>query len=359
MVKVFDGETITDIPRSALALNPGDISGDLISGGTQQNFASVGIKDLATKQTVVVEDDRLVVKNIKFANVDSNFTVRGDVKVYGVLDAGFVRTTELIVNQRYEKQYLEFAEGEKETTVGTGLLWRSSPYNKQFVLLANPDRFWSTESIDLTQGRNFMINGDWVINEDSLGPNIVSSNLRKVGRLQGLTVSGEFVLDDQIFYDPISKRFSIGTELPSAIFTVQDEENDIEMIIDGGREGVGRFGVRNTKGLGLVTDDIIRILIGPTGDITLGHEMKDSTVTRVYGKLSVGVKNPTAQFEVAGNMRIGGRLFEQGDEPPISGFHQVGDIVWNTKPQGGGHVGWICIQNGTPGQWKPWGAINP
>jgi hypothetical protein len=358
MVKVFDGETITDIPRSALTLNPGDLSGDLISGGTVQNFSSSGIKDNATKQSLVIEDDRIVVKNIKFTNVDSNFTVRGDVKVYGVLDAGFVRTTELIVNQRYEKQYLEFAEGDKGTTIGTGLLWRSSPYNKQFVLLANPDRFFSTEHIEVTGGRNFMINGNWVINEDSLGDGIVNSRLRKVGRLQGLSVSGELNLDDQIFYDPVSKRFSIGTELPSAIFTVQDEDNDIEMVIDGSKEGVGKFGVRNTKSVGIITDDQIRVLVDEKGDVTFGHEMKDSTVTRAYGKFSVGVKNPREQFEVAGNMRLGGRLHSKGDEPPVTGTHIVGDIIWNTKPRPGGYVGWICIQNGNPGLWKPWGPIH-
>jgi hypothetical protein len=358
MVKVFDGETITDIPRSALALNPGDISGDLVSGGTINNFASTGIKDKATKQTLVVEDDKITVKNIKVSNVDGSFTVRGDVKIYGVLDAGFVRTTELITNQRYEKQYLEFAEGDKETTIGTGLLWRSSPYNKQFVLLANPDRFFSTEHIEVTGGRNFMINGQWVINEDSLGDGIMFSNLRKVGRLMDLSVSGALNLDDEVFYDPISKRFGIGTEFGSARFTVQDEVNDIEMIIDGEGSGVGKFGVRNTKSLGLVTDDQIRILVDEKGDITFGHEMKDSTITRAYGKFSVGIKNPREQFEVAGNMRLGGRLHGKGDEPPVEGTHVVGDIIWNTKPRPGGFVGWICIQNGNPGLWKPWGPIN-
>jgi len=358
MVKVFDGHTIDNITKESLQLNPGDLSGDLISGGTIANFASSGIKDLATKQSLVVENDKISVKTIEVSTFDGSFTVRGDVKIYGVLDAGFVRTTELITNQRYEKQYLEFGPGEKGTNIGTGLLWPSQPYNKQFVLMANPDRFFSTESIEVTRGRNFIVGGQWVINEDSLGPAIVNSNLTKVGTLQGLNTLGNVNIDDQIFYDTVSKRFSIGIEDASAIFTVQDEHNDIEIVIDGNVSGHARIGTRNTKGLELITDDQVRITVDYKGDITFGHEYKDSTVTRAYGKLSVGVKNPKEQFEVMGNIRFANKLMATGTEPPVSGSYTTGDIVWHSAPIEGGNIGWICTQGGNPGFWRRWGSID-
>jgi hypothetical protein len=357
MVKVFDGHTIDNITRESLQLNPGDLSGDLISGGTIANFNSTGIKDLATKQSLVVEDGKISVNTITVSTFDGNFTVRGDVKIYGVLDAGFVRTTELITNQRYEKQYLEFGPGEKGTNVGTGLLWPSQPYNKQFVLMNNPDRFFSTESIEVTRGRNFIVGGQWVIGDDSLGPTIVNSNLTKVGTLHGLNTLGNVNIDDQIFYDSTSKRFSIGIESASAIFTVQDENNDIEIIIDGSTTGA-RIGTRNTKGLELITDDQARITVALNGDITFGHEYKDSTITRAYGKLSVGVKNPKEQFEVMGNIRFANKLMSTGTEPPTDGAYNTGDIVWHKEPIPGGNIGWICIQGGSPGQWKRWGLID-
>lgn len=35
----------------------------------------------------------------------------------------------------------------------------------------------------------------------------------------------------------------------------------------------------------------------------------------------------------------------------------VGDIVYNSSPAAGGHVGWICTTAGTPGTWNTFGAI--
>jgi hypothetical protein len=359
MVKVFDGHTIDNITRESLQLNAGDLSGDLITGGTIANFGSTGIKDLATKQTLVVEDGKITVDSITVDTINSNFTVRGDVKIYGVLDAGFVRTTELITNQRYEKQFLEFGPGEKGTNIGTGLLWPGEPYNKQFVLMANPNRFLSTESIEILSGRNYGVNGNWVIGEDSLGPTVVNSYLTKVGTLENLHTSGNLNIDNEIFYNRTSKRFSIGIENPSAIFTVQDEANDIEIIIDGDRSGNARIGTRNTKGLELITDDQARITVDLRGDVTFGHEQKDSTITRAYGKLSVGVKNPREQFEVAGNIRFSNILMTTGDEPPTQGSYVTGDIVWNKIPMPGSWVGWVCTQGGSPGMWKTFGPIAP
>jgi len=359
MVKVFDGHTIDNITRESLQLNAGDLSGDLIAGGTIANFGSTGIKDLATKQTLIVEDGKITVDSITVDTINSNFTVRGDVKIYGVLDAGFVRTTELITNQRYEKQFLEFGPGEKGTNIGTGLLWPGDPYNKQFVLMANPNRFMSTENIEVMAGRGYMVNGNWVIGEDSLGARVVNSNLTKVGTLENLHTSGNLNIDDQIFYNATSKRFGIGIEYSSAIFTVQDEVNDIEIIIDGDRNGNARIGTRNTKGLELITDDQARLTVDLRGDVTIGHEYRDSTVTRAYGKLSVGVKNPREQFEVAGNIRFSNILMTTGDEPPTQGSYVTGDIVWNKIPMPGSWVGWVCIQGGSPGMWKTFGPIAP
>lgn len=356
MVKVFDGQTLDNITIDSLQLNPGDLSGDLIAGGTIANFGSTGIKDLATKQTLVVEDGKITVDSITVSTINSNFTVRGDVKIYGVLDAGFVRTTELITNQRYEKQYLEFGPGEKGSNIGTGLMWPNDPYNKQFILLAGPDRFFSTESIEVVENRNFIINGNWVLAETALGPSVVSSKLTSVGTLQGLTTTGNLNIDDEIFYDSTSKRFSIGIDQGSAIFTVQDVKHDIEIIIDGSGNGA-RIGPRNTKALELITDDQARITIGLNGDITFGHEYKDTTVTRAYGKLSVGVKNPKEQFEVMGNIRFANKLMATGTEPPTEGVYNTGDIVWHREPISGGNIGWICIQGGNPGRWVRWGTI--
>lgn len=359
MVKTFDGQDLTGIARSSLNLQPGDLSGELINGGTITNFASTGIKDNATTQTLLVEDGKITVQTIAVKNVDGNTTFRGDVKIYGVLDAGFVRTTELITNQRYEKQYIEFAaNNEQNTNVGTGLLWPSEPYNKQLVYTINPDRFYMSENVDIGPGKEFMIGGTSVLTNSSLGGGIVNSSLRKLGNLSELNVAGNVNFGDVFFFDSNSGRVSIGNLEPVATFSVYDATNDVEIVFTGDKDGRGRLGTFNTKGLDLLTDDQVRISIEDNGNITLGQELRDSTIVRAYGKFSVGVKNPREQFEVANNIRFAGKLMATGDEPPTAGTYAKGDVVWNTEVRPTGWVGWICVSPGAPGVWKPFGQIS-
>ena len=332
-----------------------ELSGNDIKGGTIVDFASTGIKDNSTKQTLVVENDKITVKTASIETIDRSLTVKGDVKIYGILDAGFIRTTEIVTNQRYEKQFLEFAAPSGES-VGSGLLWLGGT-NRQFLFRVNPDRFWLTEHVDLPEDKSLMFNGTPALSRDTLGLDVVNSNLQNVGTLNKLEVSGEVNIADHIFFNPVSQRFSLGTENANGLFSIYDYINNVELIFDSSENGYGKIGTYNNKGLELVTGDLARISITESGNITLGHEYKDSTVTRVYGKMGVGVKNPTEQFEVAGNMKMGNRLFSNGNAAPAEGQYQKGDIVWNSNPKEDAFVGWICIAGGAPGNWRPFGKI--
>lgn len=356
MVKTFDSPETTAITADKLALNQGDLSGDVISGGTIQKFSSTGIRDNASHQTLVIEDDRIFVKNMVVEAINNNLKIQGDVKIFGVLEVGLLKASEVMSNSKVERQFLEFSSPSGDPT-GSGLLWEQRGGNKQFILRNNPDRFWSTEHIDLPADRNYMINGVPVISDDELGRGITRSNLKVVGTLEQLNVSGKTILGDFVTVNPISQRVGIGTEDANGALTIYDYTNDVELILDSNQDGLGIIGTFNTKGLGIVTDNQIRLTVGVDGDITVGHEHKDGTTTRVYGKLSVGVKNPREQFEVAGNMRWGNRLFTQGNTVPTLGNFQKGDVVWNTEPKEGSYVGWVCTQGGTPGLWKPFGMI--
>lgn len=44
---------------------------------------------------------------------------------------------------------------------------------------------------------------------------------------------------------------------------------------------------------------------------------------------------------------------------PKSGIWKLGDIVYNSKPKVNNYIGWICIEAGNPGVWKPFGFIEP
>jgi hypothetical protein len=334
---------------------PTEFSGDAVKGGIITDFASTGIKDISTKQTLIIEDDKITVKTASINTLNQGITIKGDVKIYGILDAGFVRTTEIITNQRYEKQFLEFS-GPNGESVGSGLLWLGGN-NRQFLFRMDPDRFWLTEHIDLPGDKSIMFNGTLALSADSLGTSVTKSNLQTLGTLNNLSVSGEVNIGDYVFFNPISQRFSLGTEDANGLFSIYDYNNNVEIIIEGGEDGYGKIGTYSNKGLNLITGDQSRISITESGNVTIGHEYKDSTITRVYGKMGVGVKNPTEQLEVAGNMKLGNRLLANGNESPTTGQYQKGDIVWNTNPKADTYVGWICITGGVPGEWRPFGRI--
>jgi hypothetical protein len=51
------------------------------------------------------------------------------------------------------------------------------------------------------------------------------------------------------------------------------------------------------------------------------------------------------------------KKFFTGTAIPTSGTFNKGDICWNSNPQESSYIGWVCIIEGTPGEWLPFGAI--
>ncbi len=77
-------------------------------------------------------------------------------------------------------------------------------------------------------------------------------------------------------------------------------------------------------------------------------------VDDAHGSLSIYA--PTANHVIdthnSWNSQVG-----HGSEIPTSGEHVKGDVVWNTSPEAGGAAGWVCVADGSPGIWKPFGIL--
>lgn len=43
---------------------------------------------------------------------------------------------------------------------------------------------------------------------------------------------------------------------------------------------------------------------------------------------------------------------------PTNGYHEKGEIVYNTKPTSQGFIGWVCMNAGRPGIWRGFGLID-
>ena len=95
-----------------------------------------------------------------------------------------------------------------------------------------------------------------------------------------------------------------------------------------------------------------------TGDLTVRCYGTDLTNLIFYGnKLDLGT-NPVILGKI---QRMGGfypMTIGKSNTAPTDFTFAVGDMVFNQGATAGGKAGWICTTAGTPGTWKPFGAID-
>ena len=217
-----------------------------------------------------------------------------------------------------------------------GVSWTGDGPTKEFVLAADPDRFWSTESIDLNYGKSYYIGRRPVLSESALGDSVTTSSLTKLGTLESLTVNGNATFAGAVKIQ----------SLDASTITFRNITIDSD-------------GISTTNAV-TVNADGHRALYADHSQISIGDVLRRDKPVKVFGALSVGINNPdpSVNFSVAGDVSIGGKKFTSGSAAPTTGAYQVGDICWNNAPHANSYVGWICITSGDPGEWLPFGAIN-
>ena len=350
---------LTDQPSPLKAhINDRELSGDKIHGGMITLFKSMGITDTAKETQLLVDDDGITIDNIDTQTISAH-TVTGDLEVQGKLTVEKLDVKELSVDVRNERNSsLEFIPNTGETVAGKGLFWRDTGApTKQFVWHTNPDRLFSTESIDLANGKYISMGTTPVITHDSLGVGIVNSSLQNLGVLNNLEVNGDVTIDQYIFWESSSNRLGIGTEAPNAALSIVSL--DAEFIIEPEGETI-RIGAWTNDDLDIITDDTTRLSIKANGTIQAGTNTNPTAVVKVFGQLGIGVTNidPDVSLSTSGPVKLDGRKMQSGATAPSAGAYALGDMVWNSNPQPTGYVGWVCTRAGTPGLWKPFGPIS-
>lgn len=338
-------------PAAPPVINDRELSGNKINGGIITNFASAGIKDNARQVVLVVEQNKIVVDTASISNIDTNLVVNGSLNVNGEIRATKLHVDELNADVRNERTSpLEFkGEGGKDP-FGKGLLWSGGKYTKQFVLQQD-DRLWSSEHIDLHESKTFKIANETVISKNALGTGVVESNLKRVGTLSNLRVDGNLIVDEFLRYDANSQQLALGAEEPNGMLTM--ESWDHQFIVTPTEDRKWKLGTWTTSDLNIITDDTVRIAIGASGNVTVKSK------TNFERGVGIGVKNFTDDVDltVAGPIKFDGTKHMSGEDSPTSGSYSKGDIVWNSNPTPTGYVGWVCIREGNPGEWKRFGSI--
>ena len=327
------------------------LSGDHIYQGKILGFSSAGITDQASKEQILVKDDFVKISSLAVDSIEGDLKVTGDVTAR-TLKADVLEVKELKADIKFEKDSnIPFNGANK------GLIWTGLKTTKQFIFAAEPDRFFSSETVDVAKGKSFSINGIKIIDDLELGSTITKSNLREVGRLRGLIVDGSVSINNYLYYNASSDRLGLGTEEPNASFSVA--EDAIEVML-GTRDSVrGIVGTFASHSFDLVTDNITRIGIAANGNIELGNKNTKPINVSVHGNMGIGVSTPDPRttLHVGGAIKFNDTLHLKGTAPPQEGTFKQGDIVWNSDPQQRQFIGWVCIQSGTSGIWAAFGEI--
>jgi hypothetical protein len=329
------------------------LSGDHINGGKIQNFASAGITDQASKQQILVKDDVVHITSLAVDRI-ADLTVSGTVTA-NVIKTDILEVKEIKADIKFEKDVPIIFSG--DNLEGKGLLWSGRGNTKQFIYASNPDRFFSSENLDFARGKSITVNNIKLIDEKELGPTIVKSNLKEVGRLNGLIVDGSVAIGQYLIFNNDTNRLGLGTEEPNGAFSIA--EDGVEVILGTKDFTKGYIGTYASQPFDIVTDNTSRISVASGGNITLGNSKLPPVQVSIHGKLAVRVStpDPDVDLHVNGSVKFGNRLQKVDRNYPTAGSYNQGDIVWNSDPKINQYVGWVCVQAGSPGIWEPFGKI--
>jgi hypothetical protein len=318
----------TDSPNGTLSVVDNDV--EIVVGSPRDKTGQIG--------TYTSSDFNIITDNTPRISIKSG----GEVIVNGNLSINGTLTVESIVTDSRIDRFspLEFKTSRDRAIYGLGMIWTGTGGTRQLIMMADPDRLWTTESLDLAEGRNYYINGESVLSNTNLGNNVTQSNLSKLGTLEYLNVQGEATFMTRI----------------NASRAILNAKN---ILFNDGDE----FTITNSK---LTASNNISININhdealyvSQSEIIIGNNNNINRPVKVYGQLTVGVNNPDQDVDLAvkGNISFSNKKFITGSSEPTTGSYSKGDICWNDEPTSATYIGWVCIEAGGPGRWLPFGAI--
>jgi hypothetical protein len=282
---------------------------EVIIGGKDDKTAKIGTFSFNNLDLVTDNKTRISITNngeVIFGNSKFKNAV---VKVHGRLEVD-----ELVTGSGKQEQSLViFKSTETKPIYQTGILWQHDGRTRYLVYAANPDRIYSSDIFDIQNEQWYGIGGAMVLSRTSLGDSVTDSSLTKVGKLRALEVVGETKL-----LGPVN--------IPNLNIQAINLHNDFKVNIDGYDE----------------------LTIQANGDIVIGVDENKQRNIMLHGRVAVN-----------GGISINGKRIVSDSAAPNLGIWNKGDICYNSNPDMEGYIGWVCIQNGEPGRWCPFGLIMP
>lgn len=321
--------------HSALTVVENDV--ELVVGSTMIGVGVLGVHSNHNLAIITDNTPRIVVKNsgeVVFGNESSR---AANVTIYGSL------TVDNIISDTKSETFssVEFKGDYGSPIYDKGLIWSGTGGDKELVMKPNPDRLWSSQSIDIDSTQTYRVNNKVVLSETELGFSVTKSYLTELGRLSNLDVEGT-----ARFYGDL-----VSLDNPIIAKTVSfNQGTNIVELTDKGWFASQQFKVT------IGSKDLVQV---NETEVLLGDKENANKAVKVFGTLSVGVNSPDPNFGlvVKGNVMFANKKFINGDSAPTTGYYSRGDICWNNDPRTGSYIGWVCIGNGNPGTWTPFGKI--
>jgi len=157
------------------------------------------------------------------------------------------------------------------------------PANQQFT--TRSDRLWADNNLDLTANRAYKIDNIPVLSYGELGITVTKSNLRQIGTLNTLEVTGNALLGEFAYFNSTVNRLGLGTDEPNASISILD--NDVEIAIGSPTYGLANIGTYSNTDLAITTDNIARITVKNNGEVIIGDAVGKNGILRVHGSIYV------------------------------------------------------------------------
>jgi cytoskeletal protein CcmA (bactofilin family) len=332
----FEGDRLglgTESPNGALGILDNNI--EIVLGAGSVGRAKIGTftndgLDIVTdniSRVSIANSGEIVIGHPEYRN--GVLRINGRLYVDEVVaDTRLLRTTSL-----------QFEQIGDDNFYGKGIEWVDKVKPRKLVYMPNPDRVFSTDHIDLGEDRCYHIERTVVLSKTTLGVTVTESNLSKVGVLRDLTVAGDVDIGGTTTLDHLHVKN----------LTLAEDGNSVSISKEGINFG-GSVSISRFREAELSFDN---------NGITIGNGQNTNRSVRIFGRVGVGVNNvdQSVGLAVAGNFSFANKKFVNGSSAPTEGTFRKGDVCWNDDPHTASYAGWICISEGTPGEWRPFGLI--
>ncbi len=235
--------------------------------------------------------------------------------------------------------------------------------------------------IQLSSNRSVLCEGNVI--SDGVGMGIFVNAGSNSGKPQGTTIQGNRV---ENVSNPANPSVSSGIFLANSA----SDHATHTLVIGNSIKNCARYGIYVERHAGasitgnhIIGSALTGILLGPVQDARVeGNVVLNANVQNLYGESGIRLASNSQRARVRSNWVTNLSQYGPGNAlegvvddsdglgdhdldpvvleaagPPTDGTYARGDRVHNTQPTLGSFAGWICIEAGSPGVWRPFGRI--